>query len=513
MATLRMATPWRDPRTGKFYARIRVPKHLQAAAGHAIYKRSLDTSDPAEARKVWPKALAEFEAQKREWERLGAEITITPERARAVAAEWAAWVAATNPLVVDGDASDIFEPMMLREAQTPAAMARMMEVVERHTEEALRLVGISVTPESRPILLGAMTSVVACAYLEADQRSLGLAGSSPVVNPLSEIRSVLPNPIKTHRATPRVPLGDLFEGYKRVATAGPATMREAEYALRALIAFAGTDDATEIDKAMMVRWRDAMKADGKSNATWNNRRSLLTGMFDLAVQEGRLSVNPLDGLRLRLGRGEQRYPYTDEEAARILTMARAEARPSRRWAHWMMAFTGMRVGEALQMDAADIRVENGIWYFAIVDEPPLKSVKNSLPRNVPVHPALIAEGFLDYVQSLPEGSPLFPDKRPDTLGRRGGGGWVVVGRWVRDTVGIADARKAPNHSWRHRVEDELRNAGVDESIRDAIVGHVRKTTGRRYGVRGESLARLAEAVAKIPVPPSVAPGNATGRAA
>lgn len=76
-----------------------------------MYKRSLDTGDTAEARKAWFMDLAGFEAQKREWERLAAEITITPERARAVTAEWGAWVAATNPLVADGEASDVFEPM------------------------------------------------------------------------------------------------------------------------------------------------------------------------------------------------------------------------------------------------------------------------------------------------------------------------------------------------------------------------------------------------------------------
>jgi hypothetical protein len=57
------------------------------------------------------------------------------------------------------------------------------------------------------------------------------------------------------------------------------------------------------------------------------------------------------------------------------------------------------------------------------------------------------------------------------------------------------------------VEDELRAAGVEESIRDAITGHARKTTGRQYGVRGESLARLAEAVGRIPVPPGLGKGR------
>ena len=78
-----------------------------------------------------------------------------------------------------------------------------------------------------------------------------------------------------------------------------------------------------------------------------------------------------------------------------------------------------------------------------------------------------------------------------------------MGKWVRDTVGINDPQKAPNHSWRHRVEDELRAAEVAEDARDAIVGHARKTTGRSYGVRGEALTRLHRELSKLPVPAGV----------
>jgi hypothetical protein len=105
---------------------------------------------------------------------------------------------------------------------------------------------------------------------------------------------------------------------------------------------------------------------------------------------------------------------------------------------------------------------------------------------------------------------LFADKRPDQHGNRGGRAWNVVGKWVRTRVGITDPRKAPDHSWRHRVEDELRAAEVPEDARDAIMGHARKTTGRQYGVRGEALKRLARAIERIPAPPGVEPGPARG---
>ena len=100
---------------------------------------------------------------------------------------------------------------------------------------------------------------------------------------------------------------------------------------------------------------------------------------------------------------------------------------------------------------------------------------------------------------------MFHDKGLDRFGNRGGRAWNVIGKWVRQRAGITDPEKAPDHSWRHRVEDELRAAEVPEDVRDAITGHARKTVGRQYGVRGEALARLHRALSLIPVPPGVFP--------
>jgi integrase len=172
-----------------------------------------------------------------------------------------------------------------------------------------------------------------------------------------------------------------------------------------------------------------------------------------------------------------------------------------------MALTGMRVGEVLQLSASDVREDDAISYFAVHQDDAEKSVKNSQRRNIPIHSALVAEGLLGYVRSLPAGSALFPDKALDRHGRRGGRGWNVVGKWVRVTVGIHDPRKAPDHSWRHRMEDELRNADLPEDIRDAIAGHARKTVGRVYGVRGESLKRLSQAIERLSLPRGLSPAS------
>ncbi len=85
----------------------------------------------------------------------------------------------------------------------------------------------------------------------------------------------------------------------------------------------------------------------------------------------------------------------------------------------------------------------------------------------------------------------------------GGRAYNVVGRWVRETVGITDRRLAPNHSWRHRMEDELKDHDVDQEVRDRLCGHASTSTGRLYGAKGLSLRRLAAAVELLKAPPGL----------
>jgi hypothetical protein len=70
-------------------------------------------------------------------------------------------------------------------------------------------------------------------------------------------------------------------------------------------------------------------------------------------------------------------------------------------------------------------------------------------RKVPLHPALIEEGLMEYVAGLPKDGSLFPDIPPDRFGRRSGTATKWIGKCIRQTVGITDRRFDPNHSWRH----------------------------------------------------------------
>jgi len=107
-------------------------------------------------------------------------------------------------------------------------------------------------------------------------------------------------------------------------------------------------------------------------------------------------------------------------------------------------------------------------------DPAAGALKNiNSERAVPLHPAIVASGFLEFVAAHRSG-PLFPGLAVDRFGTR------IISRWVRG-LGISDVRISPNHSWRHRFKTLGRRYGLMTDIINAITGHHRKTVADSYG--------------------------------
>jgi len=87
------------------------------------------------------------------------------------------------------------------------------------------------------------------------------------------------------------------------------------------------------------------------------------------------------------------------------------------------AFTGAPLDEICGADAAGVYEFGGVWCLDIrLDnrgEDGSPKTEGS-ERKVPLYPALIAEGFLDHVRSLPKMGHCFPGITPDRFGSRAG---------------------------------------------------------------------------------------------
>lgn len=537
-----MVNPWCHPETGMFWFRRAVPERLRLNVGAVLgrpgkpaweLKWTLGTKDIREAKVAMVPAMTKADAII-EAARNGARA-LTERELHSLAALWGqrqlweweedpssfggwdSWGEAIPDLEYDEGSERDGEPTL-----SEAGAQKWKQFVTRYQSDADDLLSsqnVFADDPSREQLAELIVRRIQRTVDEHHKRQGKdydpdtVAAPMPVWtrpwSPAQTTTEVPQSPVSPKGAP--VSLRGLFDSWKAVAVVKPRTAAETDYAVANLAEFLGHEDAMNITRDDMARWRDAMKAEGRSNNTWNNRLSLVRQIMEYGVKERTIATNPADGLRLRKNKPRSPLPYSNDDAARILIAARLETRPSLRWCHWIMAFTGMRAAESMQLHGGDIRQDSGVWFFDINEDAADKSVKTANRRRVPIHTALVAEGFLAYAQTFAADAPLFPDKPLDKFGSRGGRAWNVIGKWVRNTVGITDPQKAPDHSWRHRVEDELRAVEAPEEVRDAIIGHTRKTTGGLYGVRGEALKRLDRFLSLLPVPEGVFPtGHALG---
>jgi integrase len=306
-----------------------------------------------------------------------------------------------------------------------------------------------------------------------------------------------------------ITLTGIVEGWAAERNANERTKYGWERILKNLAKHLGHENATRISRDDVLSWKDAMIQEGLKASTVKNKLTVASTLFGWALENRRIAENPAKSIRLyaRKERTKARMPYTSEDARLVLSSARLERKAERRWVPWLLAFTGARLGEVCDATAQDIRKIDGIWCLDINEHNRGREIKNIHSiRTVPLHPAVIAEGFLEYVSSLPEKGPLFPDVPPDRFGQRAGNGTKRVSRWIR-SLGLTDTRKDPNHAWRHYVTDQLRNAGVPKDMRDRIIGHRLPDEAEKYG-EGFSVSILAEHLNKI-----ASPLNATKRVA
>ncbi|EBA14444.1 site-specific recombinase, phage integrase family protein [Roseobacter sp. SK209-2-6] len=197
----------------------------------------------------------------------------------------------------------------------------------------------------------------------------------------------------------------------------------------------------------------------------------------------------------------RRKPFTPEQTQRILTELTENPsglvrRESHKWGMLLAMFTGARLNEVCQLNIADVRHKDNIWFLDITDEgDDNKKLKTEAGRRkVPVHSELIRFGFLEFVQSRSKGKRLFPD-----FNHNANGGYErSLGRWCNERFLPELGIKEPGivfHCFRHTIVTRLSQADVPEPIVQCIVGHARSgVTQEVYMREGYKLSQLKTAI-------------------
>jgi integrase len=546
--TLPMTRPFKHPRTGIFWIRKRVPADLVPVLGRREVTRSLETRDPAEAKRRHMQVLTDIEAQ---WTNLRAGPRTLSEReahglAEAVFDNWleahrdhpsnqALWHPELYRKLWTAPPLPERDPEPGSPGEVPIENIFLQSMRKYCFEQAdigLALHGLSPDEANRFTLAKAIAAALQRASLILQRESQGIFAPGEALAPSVErsgglmvrdsqtplaLRSSLPPVELTDRreklANGDASLSGLFQGWWKEAQAAglkPSTYESYRHTFSSFIAFLGHDDATRVTKSDVVRFKDhrlttPSRRTGRvpsAKTVKDSDLSALKAVFGWAVVNLKLTSNPATGITIRVSKPPRMRSkgFTDAEAKAILKAAldhrsgqeNPKTRAAKRWVPWLCAFTGARVGEVAQLRKEDVTQRDGHWIIRITPE--AGTVKTNEAREVAVHPQLVELGFPAFVQQSSHG-PLFltPGKRSEVLGPLRG----LKNRLAEfaRTV-VTDPNVAPNHGWRHRFKTVGMEAGIPPRILDAIQGQAPRSVADTYG--DVTLKTIAAAINQLP---------------
>lgn len=260
-----------------------------------------------------------------------------------------------------------------------------------------------------------------------------------------------------------------------------------------LAAFLKHDNAHEVMEDDVVRFKDHRLGEVSARTVKDADLAALKSVFGWAVSNRKLASNPAASVTVMRGKVRRTRPqgFTLDEAGAILGAALMEQLPTRRWVPWLLAYTGARAGEIIQLRKQDLVPTGDHW--SLVLTPEAGTIKTGEARTVPVHPHLIEQGLVTFVQEhRDEHLFLRPNAQTGNVLGSLKGVRNHLGAWVREYV--TDARVKPNHGWRHLFITLCRGHGIGEDIQRLITGHSARDVHAEYG----DAAGLYEAICRLP---------------
>lgn len=494
-----------------YYYRRWVPDEVRPVLGLSEMVRSLRTTSAGAARQL---AHRLDERARALFTILAGQPQMTPDEVEELIAELVDdWL--TRALEedrrfrrTDPDAARTGEevfPDLAQEIAEGLEEGRIHPAIQDETDKFVARAGLQLSEDQRQALAWDLSRAQIRLLRHLSEERVGDLLGRPRVDPVGTSSDA--------RARPGagVTVAEATEAFKRESSRTWSEQYEqavGTYLSRFTEAIGGASvDIRYVSKQGLLDFRETLRAQGLSEVTVGKHMTAVDRLMKFCMASEWIDRNPAENLpggfsaRDTRAPDEKRERVQDEDLEKILGSAvfagthRTDDALDREryWALLVLTYTGARRREVSQAWAADLIHDRGVACLKIEasDDPEApKRIKSSASRRtVPLHPDLLELGLLDYVKSV-RTKRLFP-----RLARSQG--VLLTKWWAKCRREVKANSKAQIHGLRHRVDNQLKQAGVDEPrIREILGWSHRSLAMGTYGKRFEPKL-LLEAVKKI----------------
>lgn len=275
--------------------------------------------------------------------------------------------------------------------------------------------------------------------------------------------------------------------------------------VKRFVACVGDLGPTDITRATVAAYRDALHGAGKDHDYVQDQLNKLHSLFAFGVSEDWCAFNPVTGIKARDGApgaevqdaDELDKGFTAKETQKIFAAMKGESEDFQ-WVTRIVAYHGCRSGEAAQLRCTDITEAHGVAVMRINGKDGKRIKNKQSVRIVPLHPKIRASliAFAKCVaEKHGEDAWLFQTSYKKRRVKAGPAFWYQQrgGIVIRRSLGF----KSGMHRLRHRFISLCRELDMPPSVSTAITGHS-PGKGEHFQYGGPpSLAKRVKWLAKV----------------
>lgn len=248
-------------------------------------------------------------------------------------------------------------------------------------------------------------------------------------------------------------------------------------------------DLSKVSSADAMKYKEHLMTEKKTAKLVRDYLAAIKQFFNWCRLHEKIMAHPFEYIKAPRTKGKaahaNRQRWTKAQLVALIGNAKfKEQSDSFRWITLLLIAHGCRPAEVCQLKVSDIVLGDDAPVIRITPDGEGQHLKTaSATRNIPLHPAIIQYGFLDFVlnrrqqgcQQLFDYAPWGPDNDWSKQ-------YITHFGKYQTSIGMKPKQRPTSYGFRHTVIDELKQQNAPEHVIAELVGHAhQKLTYGRYG--------------------------------